>query len=123
MGWIFLAVSVVGFLAYAFKGIGKFATDFLPFGLSANDYALILMAITTFYVVKGGMFSVVKVRKDQPAGNYQDPGWYAQPKNSAAYEWTGEPVQAPEAPKQMPAAHAAPAMEISVRKPTGHSGH
>lgn len=56
---VFALVSVVGFLAYAFKGIGKFATDFLPFGLSANEYALILMAITTFYVVKGGMFSVV----------------------------------------------------------------
>jgi Na+/proline symporter len=56
---IFALVSVVGFLSYAFKGIGKFATDFLPWQLSANEYALILMGITTFYVVKGGMFSVV----------------------------------------------------------------
>jgi SSS family solute:Na+ symporter len=56
---IFALVSVVGFLSYAFKGIGKFATDFLPWHLSANEYALVLMAITTFYVVKGGMFSVV----------------------------------------------------------------
>jgi Na+/proline symporter len=56
---IFALVSVVGFLSYAFKGIGKFAVDFLPWSLSANEYALILMAITTFYVVKGGMFSVV----------------------------------------------------------------
>jgi Na+/proline symporter len=56
---IFALVSVTGFLTYAFKGIGKFATDFLPWQLSANQYALILMGITTFYVVKGGMFSVV----------------------------------------------------------------
>jgi len=56
---IFALVSVVAFLSYAFKGIGKFATDFLPWHLSANEYALILMGITTFYVVKGGMFSVV----------------------------------------------------------------
>jgi solute:Na+ symporter, SSS family len=56
---IFALVSVVGFLSYAFKGIGKFATEFLPWHLSANQYALILMAITAFYVVKGGMFSVV----------------------------------------------------------------
>jgi Na+/proline symporter len=56
---VFALVSVVAFLSYAFKGIGKFATDFLPWQLSANEYALILMAITTFYVVKGGMFSVV----------------------------------------------------------------
>jgi len=56
---VFALVSVVAFLSYAFKGIGKFATDFLPWHLSANEYALVLMAITTFYVVKGGMFSVV----------------------------------------------------------------
>jgi SSS family solute:Na+ symporter len=56
---IYALVSVVGFLTYAFKGIGKFATDFLPWHLSANQYALVLMGITTFYVVKGGMFSVV----------------------------------------------------------------
>ena len=56
---VFALVSVVGFLSYAFKGIGKFATDFLPWSLTANEYALILMAVTTFYVVKGGMFSVV----------------------------------------------------------------
>ena len=62
---IFALVSVIGFLTYGFKGIGKFAVDFLPWQLStdpamnANLYALILMGITTFYVVKGGMFSVV----------------------------------------------------------------
>jgi Na+/proline symporter len=56
---VFALVSVIAFLSYAFKGIGKFATDFLPWSLSANEYALILMAITTIYVVKGGMFSVV----------------------------------------------------------------
>jgi len=56
---LYALVSVIGFLTYAFKGIGKFAVNFLPWQLSANQYALILMAITTFYVVKGGMFSVV----------------------------------------------------------------
>jgi Na+/proline symporter len=56
---IYALMSVIGFLTYGFKGIGKFATEFLPWHLSANQYALILMAITTFYVVKGGMFSVV----------------------------------------------------------------
>jgi solute:Na+ symporter, SSS family len=68
---VFALVSVIGFLSYGFKGIGKFATSFLPSlvtnpetlalhpQINANLYALILMAITTFYVVKGGMFSVV----------------------------------------------------------------
>jgi len=56
---IYALFSVIGFLTYGFKGIGKFAVDFLPWHLSANVYALILMSITTLYVVKGGMFSVV----------------------------------------------------------------
>jgi len=68
---IFALVSVIGFLSYGFKGIGKFTTSFLPPLVSnvetlarypqinENLYALILMALTTFYVVKGGMFSVV----------------------------------------------------------------
>lgn len=68
---IFAIVSVIGFLSYGFKGIGKFASAFLPPivtnaeylanhpQINVNLYALILMAITTFYVVKGGMFSVV----------------------------------------------------------------
>ena len=68
---VFALVSVIGFLSYGFKGIGKFATSFLPPlitnldtlarfpQMNENLYALILMAITTFYVVKGGMFSVV----------------------------------------------------------------
>ena len=56
---IFALVSVVGFLAYAFQGIGKFSSVFLPWDLSPETYALIFMGITTIYVVMGGMFSVV----------------------------------------------------------------
>jgi Na+/proline symporter len=68
---VFALVSVIGFLSYGFKGIGKFAASFLPAlitdphtllaypQINENLYALMLMAITTFYVVKGGMFSVV----------------------------------------------------------------
>ena len=56
---IFALVSVVGFLAYAFQGIGKFSAVFLPWDLPPETYALIFMGITTVYVVMGGMFSVV----------------------------------------------------------------
>jgi len=34
----------------------------------------------------GGMFSVVKVRKDQPERDYSDPGWYKFPKNTVAHK-------------------------------------
>ncbi len=56
---IFALVSVIGFIAYAFKGIGKFAAVFFPCNISPDIYALILMSLTAIYAVKGGMFSVV----------------------------------------------------------------
>ncbi|MGI2259818.1 sodium:solute symporter family protein [Shewanella sp. GXUN23E] len=56
---IFALVSAVGFIAYAFKGIGKFAVIFFPWELAPDVYALIIFAVTTLYVVKGGMYSVV----------------------------------------------------------------
>jgi len=56
---IFALVSVIGLLTYTFQGIGKFATIFLPWDLSASTYAIILMTITTIYVLLGGMYSVV----------------------------------------------------------------
>jgi Na+/proline symporter len=56
---IFALVSVIGFIAYAFKGIGKFAAIFFPWHLSPDTYAIILMSLTAIYAAKGGMFSVV----------------------------------------------------------------
>jgi Na+/proline symporter len=56
---VYAFVSIIGFFTYGFKGIGKFAATFLPWNLSPNVYALILIAITAIYVIKGGMISVV----------------------------------------------------------------
>ncbi len=66
---VFALVAVIGFIAYSFEGIGKFSVMFLPWDLSTSVagikisservYALIIMGITTLYVVKGGMYSVV----------------------------------------------------------------
>ncbi len=62
---VFALLNVIGFLAYGFIGIGKFAAAFLPWQLAedpnwnANLYGIIITLITTIYVVKGGMFSVV----------------------------------------------------------------
>ena len=80
-------------------------------------------------VEMGGMFSVVKVRKDQKPGDYSNPGWFKHPKGTVAYELDG-PV--PEGPRQQGAGAAAmpvqnmPAknIEVQVRKPgAGHAGH
>src|SRR5665648_71936 len=66
---IFAIISVIGFIAYTFAGIGKFATSFFPWDLtteigstivsSENMYALLVMGFTSIYAIKGGMYSVV----------------------------------------------------------------
>jgi SSS family solute:Na+ symporter len=56
---VFALVSVIGFIAYDFAGIGKFAALFLPWQISPDTYAIILMLVTAVYVVAGGMYSVV----------------------------------------------------------------
>jgi Na+/proline symporter len=62
---LYAMLIVISFLAYGFVGIGKFAATMLPWQLAAdpemnnNLYGLIITAITTIYVVKGGMLSVV----------------------------------------------------------------
>ena len=64
----FALVNVIGMLAYAFKGIGKFAVVMLPWHFTAhtsglitdeNIYALIILGLTSLYAIKGGMVSVV----------------------------------------------------------------
>jgi manganese oxidase len=70
----------------------------------------------------GGMFSVIKVRRDQPRGVYTDPGWFKPPAGTVAYEWTGALAE----PARASPAGAAAATEVQVRKPGAgghHSGH
>ena len=55
----FALISVISFLIYAYQGVGRFAAAFLPWDWTPDTYAMILMGITTFYVILGGMFSVV----------------------------------------------------------------
>lgn len=66
---IFAVISVLGFIAYFFEGIGKYCTSILPWDLafdffgyqvsSARSYALLVCGLTSLYTVKGGMHSVV----------------------------------------------------------------
>ena len=64
----FAIVNTIGMLAFAFKGIGKFAVTMLPWQLSTqtvglltneNVYAILILLVTSLYVIKGGMVSVV----------------------------------------------------------------
>jgi manganese oxidase len=67
----------------------------------------------------GGMFTTLKVRRDQKPGDYSDPGWFKQPPGTQAYEWTGAPPAAAAAP---PAPSPA---NVNVRKPAAgdHKHH
>ena len=67
---VFAVIAAIGFIAYFFEGVGKFMTIILPWDFtlllgesellsSAQSYALIIITLTTFYTIKGGMYSVV----------------------------------------------------------------
>jgi len=76
----------------------------------------------------GGMFSVLKVRRDQKAGDYKDPGWYKQPKGMQAYEWQGQVGDIARSNHAgsgaMPARGRVVEQAMQVRKPlSGHGQH
>ncbi len=79
-------------------------------------------------VEMGGMFTMLKVRRDQKPGDYRDPGWFKQPTGTQAFEWTGalaEPARfKSEAKAGMPLKQKpAGEIEVQVRKPTSHGKH
>jgi manganese oxidase len=79
-------------------------------------------------VEMGGMFSILKVRKDQKPGDYSDPGWYKHPNGEVAFEWTGamsDPARfAAEGGQSMPTERMpVKNIEVQVKKPKGHAGH
>ena len=72
-------------------------------------------------VEMGGMFSMVKVRRNQKPRDYANPGWFAQPKGTQAYEWTGGALPMPRrsestGPSAMPRSDKQD-IEVQVRKP------
>jgi FtsP/CotA-like multicopper oxidase with cupredoxin domain len=79
-------------------------------------------------IAMGGMFSVIKVRADQPPGDYRDPGWYRHPPGSVAREWSGDAggnapaASSPGEPTRAPAGQATPGT-ARVRKPSGGHTH
>ncbi|MFG6456344.1 multicopper oxidase family protein [Roseateles sp. BYS96W] len=69
-------------------------------------------------VAMGGMFSVLKVRRGLPRGDYTDPGWFQHPPGTLARE-VGDAPAAPTAP----GATTPAAIDVNVRKPQGHHDH
>jgi FtsP/CotA-like multicopper oxidase with cupredoxin domain len=79
-------------------------------------------------VEMGGMFSVLKVRKDQKPGDYKNPGWYKHPAGTVAQPYKGpvaKPARSSSAGGQsMPRAQKpSKDFEVQIRKPTAHGEH
>jgi manganese oxidase len=79
-------------------------------------------------VEMGGMFSMLKVRKNQKTDDYSDPGWYSHPAGTVAYEWESalpDPKRfKAEGGQSMPRKHTPLThTQLKVRKPRSHGGH
>ena len=107
---------IPGYMAMGERGMADMAEMEMP--LPDNTAPMMTGQGPFGGVEMGGMFSILKVRRDQKPGDYRDPGWFAHPKGTVAHEWTGaplaEPVRAP-----APAGEAA----VKARKPSGHGHH
>ena len=79
-------------------------------------------------VEMGGMFSVLKVRKDQKPGDYKNPGWYKHPAGTVAQPYKGvvaKPTRSSSAGGQSMPRTQKPSkdFEVQIRKPTAHGEH
>ena len=131
------------------KKIQKLVPDYMVMGergmadmgemeMQIPEQTLPMMTGTGPYgpVEMGGMFTTVKVRRDQKPGDYKDAGWFKQQPGTQAFEWTGslpEPARfkAETANNglvtglhnpETGAAMTKP-VELKVRKPSGGGGH
>jgi manganese oxidase len=88
--------------------------------LPANTFPMMTGTGPYGPIEMGGMFTVLKVRADQKAGDYSDPGNYAMPPGTQA-----RPVETASAPAPKSAAPATPAPKpaADARKPAGHQHH
>lgn len=67
----------------------------------------------------GGMFSVIKVRKDQAPGDYRDPGWYHHPAGTQVRDYEGALT---EPPRRVPPAQDHAAVSGTAVRSASH-GH
>ena len=79
-------------------------------------------------VEMGGMFSVVKVRRDQKPKDYKDPGWFKHPKGTRAFEFKNRLSEPPRSQsgggKSMPRIQKPSSdVEVQIRKPSRHAYH
>jgi hypothetical protein len=88
--------------------------------LPANTFPMMTGTGPYGPIEMGGMFTTLKVRADQKAGDYTDPGDYAMPAGTQAR--LVETASAP-APRSAAPTAATPKPAAAARTPAGHQHH
>jgi len=79
---------VPGYMEMGSHGMDEMSTMRMP--LPANTLPMMMGEGPFGALGMGGMFSVVKVRRNQKRGDHTDPGWFKHPPGTVAYEYKGE---------------------------------
>lgn len=123
---------VPGYMAMGERGMDEMST--MRMALPDNTAPMMMGEGPFGPVGMGGMFTVVKVRRNQKRGDYRDPGWFRHPPGTVAYEYTGPLPETPQAgspgvgsmPRSSTGKSTAETV-VTVRKPGArggsHSGH
>ncbi len=118
------------------KKIGNLVPSYMPMGetgmsemtdmaemmdMPLPDNTLPMMAGKDQFgaIEMGGMFTTVKVREGLAKSDYKDPGFYKHPKGTVAHEVIND---LPPVSRSRPI-NTEEGVEITVRKPSGHTGH
>jgi hypothetical protein len=84
--------------------------------LPANTFPMMTGSGPYGPIEMGGMFTTLKVRADQKAGDHSDPGWYQQPPNTRS-----RLVETPDAAPR--AATPSGTSQGTAKKPAAGKGH
>ena len=114
------------YMAMGERGMGDMAQMSMP--LPANTAPMMTGEGPFGSVEMGGMFSVVKVRRNQKPGDFSNPAWFKHPAGTTAYEFTSTAPEAPLSPattgQSMPRKKVdAEEVDVKIRKPTAHCDH
>ncbi len=80
-----LSTLVPGYMVMGERGMAEMGEMVMP--LPRNTLPMMTGEGQFGPIEMGGMFTVLKVRKDQPRGDFSDPGWYDYPPGTVSYEY------------------------------------
>lgn len=88
-----IARLIPGYMTMGERGMADMTE--MPMAIPENTLPMMTGQGPFGSVEMGGMFTVVKVRRDQPPGNYTDPGWYGTGPRAKEVVFQAEPVRPP----------------------------